>query len=305
MKETDRRTFLKKSAIACSMAFSPYALFQESSSKVLERTIPSSGEKIPVVGMGSWLTFDVGSSKTRRAQMKKVLAAFSREGGRVVDSSPMYGSSERTIGSLMRELELQNLWIATKVWTNGESSGKKQIADSKQFFEGNIQLHQIHNLRDFRVHYATLRELKENDQLPYIGITHYVNGQHDTLEQLIRDYSLDFVQVNFSLANTNAERSLLSVALDQGVAVIINRPFQTGRIFDTVTGKSLPEWAPDIGCQSWAQFFLKYIISHPAVTCAIPATTQVAHVKENLAVGKGYLPDHKERKKMLEYYQNA
>ncbi len=274
------------------------------SNSIIRRTIPSAGEQIPIIGMGSWLTFDVGRSVQRREQMKQVLKTFWDNGGRVVDSSPMYSSSERVIGELARELDLDQLWVATKVWTNGQQSGIKQVLDSNQYFDGMINLHQIHNLRDFEVHYETLKELQAQGELRYIGVTHYLNSEHNRLQSTLTSYPLDFVQVNYNIQNPVAEKRLLPFAQDNGIAVIVNRPFQTGRLIDRTNGKPMPKWNSELGIKSWAQYLLKFIISHPAVTCVIPATTQVPHVIENLDAGRGELPDKEMRNKMMEYYQS-
>ncbi len=268
------------------------------------RTIPSTGEQVPVVGMGSWLTFDVGTSQSRKQQMGKVLKAFYEAGGRVIDSSPMYGTSEEVIGSLAQAMHLDRLWVATKVWTDGKERGRSQIRRSGEYFNGNIRLHQVHNLRDVDKHYQTLRDKQEQGKLKYIGVTHYLNHAHDDLQRIITRYPLDFVQVNFNIGNPSAEDRLLPFAADKGVAVIINRPYQTGRLIRKVTGKPLPSWSAAWEIDSWAQFMLKFIISHPAVTCAIPATTRVDHAIENVNSGRGEFPSEEVRRKMLSTFNN-
>ncbi|MEM8893725.1 MAG: aldo/keto reductase [Bacteroidota bacterium] len=299
-----RRKFIIQSSLATGALLTSSRLIASASDSIVRRAIPSTGEQIPVIGMGSWLTFDVERSVGRRAQMKRVLRAFWDNGGRVVDSSPMYGSSERVIGELADELGLDRLWVATKVWTNGQQNGINQVNDSNRYFDSMINLHQVHNLRDFEVHYETLKELKEKGKLKYIGITHYLNSEHNHLLETLSSYELDFVQVNYNIQNPAAESRLLPYAQDNGIAVIINRPFQTGRLTQCVEHNTLPSWSEELGIQSWAQYMLKYIISHPAVTCVIPATTQVPHVIENLEAGKGALPDMAQRKEMLDYYRS-
>lgn len=276
----------------------------EEGHSLVHRTIPSSGEKIPVVGMGSWITFDVGKRTEARARMQEVLKSFINQGGKVIDSSPMYGSSEEVIGALAQNLDVTDpLWYATKVWTNGRESGQRQIQDSLNHFHHKVQLFQIHNLRDFKVHYNTLMEMKGSGKLKYIGITHYVNGMHDQLLKTLKDYKLDFVQMNFNIDNPHAEEKLLPGASDSGVATIINRPFQTGRLFDIIGNAKIPDWVLEKGIDNWAAYYLKYIISHPAVTCVIPATTQVTHVIQNIKAGHDdWIPTARERNKMREDY---
>jgi len=270
----------------------------------LHRSIPSSGESLPVIGMGSWLTFDVGSSPAGRNQMGKVMAAFVKNGGRLIDSSPMYGSSEVVIGDLSQSLDVTHqLWIATKVWTHGSENGRRQISQSRALLKNDVKLHQIHNLRDLDKHYRTLREMKENGSLPYIGVTHYLSSEHNRLATLLKDYPVDFLQINYNIDNPKAENILLPTAADLGVAVIVNRPFQTGRLFDHVAGYPVPEWIKEYGVQSWATYFLKFILANRHVTCAIPATTQVDHVIENLSAADGWIPTIEQQKKMLKDYQ--
>ncbi|WPP53544.1 aldo/keto reductase [Catalinimonas niigatensis] len=267
------------------------------------RSIPSTGERIPAIGMGSWLTFDVGSSESERAPMRDVLRTFTDLGGGVIDSSPMYGHSQKVIGELAEELGVKDkLWVATKVWTNGKQSGKAQIDESVSLFHKWPTLEQVHNIRDFKTHIRTLRDLKEEGKLKYLGVTHYLDSAHDDLAELIRTEPLDFVQINLSVRGRAAEGELLPLAADKGVAVIINQPFKTKALFRTVEGVPLPPWAKEWDMPNWASFFLKYIISNPHVTCTIPATTQVGHVKENMAAGYAPLPDDVTRKKMTTYY---
>lgn len=299
-----RRTFLKGMGVTGLSVISPVHLFSMPS-ELIRRTIPSSQEKIPVIGMGSWLTFDAKGSSSRMANMKKVLQNFYQQGGRVIDSSPMYGSSEEVIGILARELGiLDHLWVSTKIWTNGKESGIRQMNTSNRFFGNRVQVNHVHNIRDFKTHYATLKEAKEKGQIKYIGLTHYVNSAHQDLVDLIKKYDLDFVQFNFNIDNPHAEKALIPAAADHGVATIINRPLKAGSLFDMVGKNPLPSWAADYGIKTWAAYFLKFIVSNPDITCAIPATTQVAHVLENMEAGRGYLPSANERKKMFEYFKS-
>lgn len=270
---------------------------------MVTRKIPSSGEWIPAVGLGSWLTFDVGDSEDELSPMRNVLRAFVDAGGKVIDSSPMYGRSEKVIGKLAAELNVTDkLWIATKVWTTGEKSGKTQIENSKEYFKKWPSLIQVHNLQDVKTHLRTLRALKEEGHLKYIGITHYLDSEHDALAALVKSEKLDFIQVNLSLRNRAAENYLLPLAADKGVAVIINKPFDSGALFSTISNVSLPGWSKEWGMVTWAAFLLKYIISNTHITCAIPATSQVSHLKENMAACFGPLPDNATRKKMAEYF---
>ena len=271
---------------------------------ILHRRIPSTGEQIPVIGMGSWITFDVLNSSSER-NMRNVLSKFHQLGGRVIDSSPMYGTSEQTIGKLANELSItKDLWISTKVWTDGQTSGRRQIEQSNRFFANRVRVNHVHNIRDFNVHYHSLQEAKERGKIKYIGVTHYLNHAHKNLIDLIKTVDLDFVQCNYNIGNTAAEYELLPAAMDHGVAIIINKPFQTGRLFNYTKDQDLPPWAKEMGIKNWASFMLKYIISHPGVTCAIPATSQVAHVIENMEAGTGTLPSEQDRKRMLSFFQS-
>jgi len=299
-----RRHFLKTAALSTAAVCSTTPLPVLSPKERIYRTIPSSGEQIPAIGMGSWLTFDVGNSEVQRQPMRQVLDTFVSLGSGMIDSSPMYGRSQQVIGELAAELGVtEKLWVATKVWTHGEQAGKNQIEESVKLFKKWPRLEQIHNIRDYKTHIQTLRKLKEKGRLKYVGVTHYVDSAHDDLAKLVRDEKLDFIQINLSVRSTAAEDYLLPLAADKGVAVIINQPFETKALFRTVEGVNLPPWAKTWDIANWASFFLKYIISNPNVSCVIPATTQVAHVKENMAAGYAPLPDEAIRKKMKAYYK--
>lgn len=299
-----KRTFIKTlSLIGLSPLFRPLSHLLPNA-QLIHRTIPSTKEKIPVIGMGSWLTFDVKGSQQGMQNMKQVLQTFYKQGGRVLDSSPMYGSSEEVIGVLAKELNiLLNLWVSTKVWTNGKQSGLRQMNNSNRYFGQRVKVNHVHNIRDFKIHYQSLLEAKAKGDIKYIGVTHYLNSAHDELANLIKKYDLDFVQFNYNIENPNAAQRLLPTARDCNTATIINRPFQTGHLFNSVKNEPLPKWAKEMGIETWAAYFLKYIISHNAVTCAIPATTQVAHVLENMEAGQGYLPTNKEREKMYRHFK--
>jgi len=269
---------------------------------MLKRIIPASGEALPVIGLGTWIQFDVGSSAAERQPLTEVLTQMAAHGGSVIDSSPMYGRAEAVVGDLTSKLPVANdFFYATKVWTTGKAQGEQQIQAS--FYKMRrpvIDLLQIHNLVDWKTHLATLRQLKEEGRIRYIGITHYHRSAHTQLEQVLRAEPIDFVQFNYSIRERHAERSLLAAAQERGVAVIINEPFETGALFAAVKGRALPGWAREYGIFSWSQFFLKYIISHPAVTCVIPGTSNPKNVVDNMEAGVGLLPDDAARRKMVD-----
>lgn len=269
----------------------------------LQRPIPRSGETIPIVGLGTWQTFDVGPHAPQRAELKEVLRDLVALGGRVVDSSPMYGESERVVGDLTSELgNRRELFFATKVWTTGREAGIRQMEQSFALMRTRIMdLMQIHNLVDHDVHVRTLREWKAAGRIRYLGITHYHSGAFADLERLVKTKQYDFVQFNYSLDEPEAEARLLPACAASGTAVLINRPFAQAGLFGRVRGKPLPPWAAEIGCATWAQFFLKWILGNPAVTCVIPGTRRVEHLRDNLAAGAGAMPDAAMRKRMADY----
>ena len=275
----------------------------ESSSAMLTRSIPSSGEKLPVIGLGTWQAFDVDLTTDNRTQLDEVLSLFVKFGGRVIDSSPMYGRAEEVIGDLTATLGiLDKLFLATKVWTHGKESGVKSMERSMALLRTKrIDLMQVHNLVDVHTHLATLREWKEQGRIRYVGITHYEAGAFGEMEKLMRSEKLDFVQINYSLMEPQAEQSLLPLARERGIAVLANRPFGAGDLFDKVRSKPLPDWASEFDCRSWAQFFLKWIVAHSAITCAIPATNKPGHLEDNMQGGTGRLPDPKTRRRMVEF----
>jgi len=275
----------------------------ESSSAMLTRSIPSSGEKLPVIGLGTWQAFDVDLTADSRRQLEEVLSLFVKFGGRVIDSSPMYGRAEEVIGDLTATLGiLDKLFLATKVWTHGKESGVKSMERSMALLRTKrIDLMQVHNLVDVHTHLATLREWKEQGRIRYAGITHYEAGAFGEMEKLMRSEKLDFVQINYSLMEPQAEQSLLPLARERGIAVLANRPFGAGDLFDKVRSKPLPDWASEFDCRSWAQFFLKWIVAHSAITCAIPATNKAGHLEDNMQGGTGRLPDPKTRRRMVEF----
>ena len=263
------------------------------------RPIPSTGEQLPIVGVGTWQTFDV--SESGRPPLKEVLTELVSHGGKVIDSSPMYGRSEEVAGDVSTDAGVNGkLFIATKVWTSGKDEGIQQMNRSFALLKRKqMDLMQIHNLVDWQTHIKTLRDWKEKGKIRYIGLTHYTDSSHDTLISVMRDNPVDFVQMNYNIMDTHAEERLLPFAQERKVAVIVNRPFQEGALFQNVKGKALPPWAAEFDCKSWAQFFLKFILSHPAVSCAIPGTAKLTHLLDNIAAGWGKLPDEKTRRQIL------
>jgi len=265
------------------------------------RPIPSSGEALPVIGMGTSRTFDVGQSPGEREPLREVLDLLLSRGGRVIDSSPMYGRAEEVVGDLLAERPAEpRPFLATKVWTEGREAGIRQMETSmRRMRTDRMDLMQVHNLVDWRTQLATLREWKEAGKIRYLGVTHYQHSAFPSLEQIIRTEHLDFVQLPYSLAERTAEERLLPAAADHGVAVLVMRPFERGALFRAMKGRSLPPWAADVDCTSWAQLFLKFILSHPAVTCPIPATADPRHMADNLGAGFGRLLDASQRRDLV------
>jgi diketogulonate reductase-like aldo/keto reductase len=289
-----------------------WAQTKSESSTMLMRPIPSSGEKLPVIGLGTWRTFDVDLTSDSRKQLGDVLSLFMKLGGRVIDTSPMYGRAEDVIGDLTSTLGIREkfatanpsgggLFLATKVWTRGKENGIRSMERSMvRLRTKQIDLMQVHNLVDVQTHLATLREWKEQGRIRYIGITHYESGAFGEVEKIMRSEKLDFVQINYSIMEREAEERVLPLAQERGIAVIVNRPFGGGDLFDRVRSKSLPEWSAEFDCRSWAQFFLKWIVANPAVTCVIPATDKARHLEDNVQAGIGRLPDIRIRQQMPE-----
>ena len=267
------------------------------------RPIPKSGEQIPVIGMGSYITFNVGRDTHLRADRTEVLRAFFEAGGGMIDSSPMYGSSEAVLGHCLRQLgHPATLFSATKVWTWLSGAGDEQMQESRRLWElPRFDLMQVHNLLSWEDHLPTIRRDHDAGLVRYIGITTSHGRRHDDLAQLMRSEPLDFVQLTYNIVDREVEERLLPLAADRGIAVIVNRPFQRGDLVDRLEPHLLPAWAVDLECRTWAQFLLKFIVSHPAVTCVIPATSRVDHMRENMAVLKGPLPDAATRRKMIDY----
>jgi len=266
--------------------------------------LPRNGVTLPKIGLGTWQTFDVGGDAAARAPLREVLKMLN---GNVVDSSPMYGTSETVAGDLIAELGLRpKLFVATKVYTSGREQGIRQMEESfRRMRVERMDLMQVHNLADVETHTRTLKEMKEKKRIRYMGITHYTASAYREIERLLKTRQYDFLQINYSLGEREAEKTLLPLARDLKVAVIANRPFQEGALFSHVKGKPLPAWAAELGIRSWAQYFLKWIVSHPALTCAIPATARAEHIRDNVAAGFGALPDPGMRKKMVEYFDSV
>jgi diketogulonate reductase-like aldo/keto reductase len=282
--------------MAAGAAMSAGAGAATGSGPLITRKIPSTGEAIPVIGLGTSGPFEVGRSNAERAPLKEVLNAFFAAGARLIDTSPMYSTAEAVLGDLLTPSMHERVFLATKVWTRGDREGEEQMKHSAQVMKHpRLDLIQVHNLLDVDTHLRTLRKMKEQGLVRYIGITHYTVGSHADLARIIEREKIDFVQLNYSAATRDAEQRLLPLAADRGVAVLVNRPFEDGRLFDAVEGRPVPPWAAEIDCTSWGQIFLKYVISHPAVTCVIPATGKVKHLQDNLAAGRGRLPDAKQR----------
>ena len=268
--------------------------------RMISRPIPASGEQLPVIGLGTYSVFDVpgtaGQIDTRREIVELLLGA----GGSVIDTSPMYNRSEEVIGDIIASgVRRDGLFLATKVWTDGRDAGIEQMSRSAMLMNSDvIDLMQVHNLRDTAVHMRSIRELQEQGKIRYSGLTHYRAGAHDALERAVREYRPQFLQINYSLGEREADQRLLPAAKDLGVAVIVNRPYQAGGLFSAVRGRELPEWALEFAA-SWGQFFLKFIVSHPAVTCVIPATSKPHHMRDNLEAGFGELPNAATRQRMV------
>lgn len=268
------------------------------------RIIPSSGEIIPAIGLGSWLTFGINIEDVLELNKRVVIIReFIENGGGVLDSSPMYGAAQEVIGlALKRVNNNKDLFSATKVWTTGNRQGLLQMEKSRQLWGlKKLDLMQVHNLLDWQTHLPVLQFMKQQGEIRYVGVTTSHGRRHDELEKIMRTQQLDFVQFTYNILDREAEKRLLPLAQDRNIAVIINRPFQRGGLFDRFERYPLPVWASEIDCVNWAQFFLKFIISHPAVTCAIPATSQIEHLRENMVAGTGRLPDRLIRKKMISY----
>lgn len=292
-----RRDFLRNSLALATSVMTP-AISGAAKPSPVTRMIPADGRRIPVVGLGSWQTFDAGADGTRRRTLGKLLSRFTEMGGELIDSSPMYGSAESIIGDLANEHGLRDrLFLATKVWAHGKESGIAQMEESlRRFRTARIELMQIHNLQDWKQHLPALRAWKAEDRIRYLGITHYSASAYDEIEAILKKESLDFLQINCSLAEPESTRRLLPLAAERGVAVIANRPFAEGALFSRVKDRPLPAEAASHGCRSWAQLFLRWILANPAVTCAIPASNRIDHLEDNMAAAATALPELREQR---------
>ena len=270
----------------------------------MTRRIPSTGEELPAIGLGTWQVFDVGAGSAERAPLREVIAQFSKAGGRMIDSSPMYGRAEAVAGDLVADLGLrEKLFVATKVWTSGREEGLRQVEASYRRLRVQVMdLLQVHNLVDTAAHLKSMQDLKAKGRLRYAGLTHYAASAHAEMEAWLKKAPVEFLQINYSLAEPEAGQRLLPLAREKGIAVIANRPFAEGAMFRRVKGKPVPAWAAEFGATTWAQYFLKWIIGHPAVTCAIPGTGKPEHVADNVAAGSGPLPDEPMRRKMAAHF---
>jgi diketogulonate reductase-like aldo/keto reductase len=296
-----RRQFLKTSGAASLMVSLAPGFALAAASAVIKKTIPSSGERLSVIGLGTSRTFDVDSDNAVTSPLMEVMQTFFDNGGQLIDSSPMYGSAEAVTGALVKRVKnKQDIFTATKVWTNGKHEGIEQMERSmRRLGVEQIDLLQIHNLRDWKTHIDTLVNWKAEGRIRYIGITTSHGRYHDELEDILQQLPLDFVQFSYNILNRTVEQRLLPIAREKGIATLINRPYQRGSLFRKVKGKPLPAWVAEFDCTSWGQFYLKFIAAHPAVTCIIPATSKLKHMVDNMAAGYGRLPDEPTRQRMI------
>lgn len=297
-----RRHFLQAATVACVSPKVSQAVPTLNAS-MLTRAIPSSGERLPVIGLGTWQTFDVGLNPEVRQRLSGVLKTLVSGGGSVVDSSPMYGRSEAVVGELAASSNVTDkLFYATKVWTRGKEAGVSGMERSMQRMKAEpMDLMQVHNLLDAEVHLDTLANWKEDKRIRYLGITHYHQGGYAEMARLMSKYPLDFIQINYSMMSREAEDRILPLAKERKIAVLINRPYEGGQLFSKVKGKEMPAWSSEIDCTSWGQYFLKFILANDAVTCVIPGTSKVHHMEDNIAAGYGVIPDAQQRRNMLDY----
>lgn len=301
----NRRTLLKTLGAGAVGAALSGGFASRAYASPLTRPIPASGEALPLVGLGSWITFNVGNDQVALDSSADVIAAFFEHGGRLIDSSPMYASSQSTIGYGLKKAGYPaQLFSAEKVWTSSASEGPEQMAETRDHWGvPHFDLMQIHNFVAWRAHLETLRAMKAAGQLRYIGITTSHGRRHDLMEKIMTSEAIDFVQLTYNVGDRDVEQRILPLAKERGIGVIVNRPYQRGALIRRLSHEPLPKWARETGATNWPQFLLKFVISHPAVTCAIPATTQVAHVKENLTMADGILPDMALRQRMVDYVE--
>ena len=301
MKQWSRRDFIAAGAV---FATSPGIAYAKDLT-MLTRPIPASGEQLPVVGLGTYNVFDVDSTPEVIATRRTIVDSLVEAGGSLLDTSPMYNRSEAVIGDVIEAgVRRQDLFLATKVWTDGKNAGARQMQRSSELMGAEvIDLLQVHNLRDTAVHMDTIRGWQEDGRIRYNGLTHYTASAHDALSRKMEEFRPQFIQINYSLGEREAEQRVLPLAQDLGTAVLINRPFQAGRLFRAVAGRELPDFAQEFA-SSWGQFFLKFIISHPGVTCVIPATSKPHHMLDNLGAGFGTMPDPSMRERMAKYFMS-
>ena len=301
----NRRQTLLLAGAALVSGPAAWAAPTESKGRLLTRKIPSSGESVPVIGLGTSGAFDVGATPAERAEVEEVLKRFFAAGATLIDTAPSYGRAEGVVGDLVAKLKPAKKFIATKVSASGQKGGIQQMQNSfKALHTSKVDLMQIHSLKDWITHSTTLRDMKARKSIRYMGITHSQTSAHEQLEEVMRQEKWDWVQLNYSIQTRNAEERLLPLAQELGIAVMVNRAFEDGAIFKRVADKPLPAWAEDIGCTSWGQFFLKYVLSHPAVTCVIPATANPAHLADNLQAGRGVMPAENWRAEMVRYFES-
>ncbi|WP_110669911.1 aldo/keto reductase [Salinicola halophilus] len=304
MPPLDRRDFLAGLLAVGAMSRIP-ALFAAEENAPLTRAIPASGETLPVIGMGTWRTFNVGRDPALLDQRQRVLETFFARGGRLIDASPMYGTAEAVVGELLERLSPDARFAATKVWTGDESATRESVANSQALWRiPRFDLMQVHNLVGWEGHLETLKAMKAAGEIRYIGITTSHGRRHADVERLLAREPLDFVQLTYNILDREAEARLLPLAQERGIAVIANRPYQGGRLFDRFQSRPLPDWAEEVGASNWAEYFLKFIVSHPALTCAIPATTTVEHMRENMGALYGRLPDAAQRQRMANHLED-
>ena len=299
-----RRQFLNMMGLLAAGGVLPNSIFADSGQ--ISKVIVKTGEKLPVIGMGTSRTFDAIGNTELLKDLQQVTQTFFDMGGGIIDSSPMYGSAQQVIGELLSEMAGEiNLFAATKVWVQGQEQGIVQMETSRQQWGiKRFDLMQIHNLIDWQSHLETLQQMKADGKIRFIGITTSHGRDHDELIDILQKHDFDFLQLSYNIGNREVESPLLSIAQEKGIAVIVNRPYQRGNLFSHVKGKSLPTWAQEFDCSSWGQYFLKFIVSHPAVTCAIPATSKVKHMQDNMLAGKGRLPTVKQRTQMIRYFES-
>lgn len=301
-----RRKVLRYGVATGATAFMAPALSIAADTTLIRRAIPATGEMLPIVGIGTSRVFDVGDDRDEWRERQSILQHLFDGGGTLIDTAPSYQDAENVIGQLLRTMGARNrAFLATKVWAHGKSEGDEQIAESfRRLRTDKIDLFQVHNLADTDTQIRSLRALKEAGKVRYLGITHYRESYNEELAAALRKHKPDFVQLEYALDQTSAEKELLPLAAELGIAVLVNRPFGRGRLFRRVRGRKLPSWAAEFDAKSWAQFFLKFVVSHPTVTCVIPGTDKVRYMVDNLGAGRGRLPDATMRKRMVKYWDS-